>query len=133
MPPANRLKQVKRKAPKTAWKPGQSGNPKGRPREVAHVRDLARSHTEAAINALVSIIQSADQSSTARIKAAEVLLNRAWGAPGQFEQEFISAKEELSLEEREMIAKKIEKYSKILSWEATPLTDEEIASLSQNQ
>ena len=32
----------KRKAPKTAWKPGQSGNPKGRPRSGHAITDIVR-------------------------------------------------------------------------------------------
>lgn len=33
MKPANTTKSGKRKVPKTAWKPGQSGNPAGRPKD----------------------------------------------------------------------------------------------------
>ena len=50
----NRPKQTKRKAPKTAWKKGQSGNPGGRPKEVAQVKALARQHCEEAIQTLVT-------------------------------------------------------------------------------
>ena len=33
-------RQVKRKAPKTAWKPGQSGNPGGRPKKINCIPDI---------------------------------------------------------------------------------------------
>jgi hypothetical protein len=34
---------------------GQSGNKAGRPKEVGHVRELARQHTEEAIETLVAV------------------------------------------------------------------------------
>ncbi|WP_447986972.1 DUF5681 domain-containing protein [Nitrospira sp. Nam74] len=35
--------------PSTSWKPGQSGNPGGRPKVLIEVRDLARNHGREAI------------------------------------------------------------------------------------
>jgi hypothetical protein len=35
------------------FQPGQSGNPGGRPKTIGAVRDLAREHSPAAIEALV--------------------------------------------------------------------------------
>jgi len=61
---------------------GKSGNPAGRQKETGHVRELARKYTEIAIQALAEIVQSADKDS-ARVAAAEALLNRAWGRPEQ--------------------------------------------------
>ena len=43
------------------FKPGQSGNPGGRPKGFAEVRELARHHTVAAIEKLVSIMTIRDQ------------------------------------------------------------------------
>ena len=40
----------------TTFKPGVSGNPGGRPKVLSEVRDLAREHTVAAIDTLVSIM-----------------------------------------------------------------------------
>ena len=62
-----------------SWQPGQSGNPGGRPKEVGHVRDLARQHTEAAIETLAAIMNDADEKAPARVAAAEALLARGWG------------------------------------------------------
>ena len=62
---------------------GRSGNPGGRPKEVAEVRDLARQHTPAAIAALEGIMNQATAPASARVAAAEALLNRAWGRPTQ--------------------------------------------------
>jgi hypothetical protein len=67
------------KAPKTAFKPGKSGNPGGRPKVVAEVRDLARQHTELAILTLAEIAGDAEKPAAARVSAAEALLDRAWG------------------------------------------------------
>ncbi len=38
--------QTKRKAPKTAFKPGQSGNPKGRPKKGNAIADILNDLTE---------------------------------------------------------------------------------------
>ena len=61
--------------------PGKSGNPGGRPKEVGHVKELAREHTAAAIATLAAIMSSSKEPAAARARAAEVLLNRAWGTP----------------------------------------------------
>lgn len=78
----SRQKQGKRRAPRTAWKPGQSGNPGGRPKEVAEVREAARRHTAEAIQTLVTIMRNGTPD-RARAAAAEALLDRAWGRPLQ--------------------------------------------------
>ena len=69
----------KRAAPKTAFKPGVSGNPGGRPKEVAHVKALAREWTEEAIRTLAEIMGDGSAPHSARVKASESLLDRAWG------------------------------------------------------
>lgn len=66
----------------TSFKPGQSGNPGGRPKAVAVVRDLAREHTETAITALVEIMTTGE-SAAARVAAAQAILDRGWGKPTQ--------------------------------------------------
>jgi hypothetical protein len=62
----------------TSFKPGQSGNPSGRKPDAA-VRELARSHTEVAIIALVVALDNPRTS----VLAAVALLNRGWGMPAQ--------------------------------------------------
>jgi hypothetical protein len=62
---------------------GRSGNPGGRPKEIAHVRELARAHTSAAIETLAAIMNNREEASRARVAAAEALLNRAWGRAEQ--------------------------------------------------
>lgn len=46
------------------------------------IRSLARNHTESAINTLAGIASNGKQES-ARVAAAEALLNRGWGKPTQ--------------------------------------------------
>jgi hypothetical protein len=64
-----------------AFKKGVSGNPGGRPKIMAPIRDLARAHSVAAIEALASIVQDIDAPPAARVAAATALLDRAYGKP----------------------------------------------------
>lgn len=59
--------------------PGQSGNPGGRPRLVAEVRELAREHAPAALMRLVELMQSDDE--RVAIVACREVLDRAYGRP----------------------------------------------------
>jgi hypothetical protein len=60
---------------------GQSGNPGGRPKILADVRELARAHTASAMNALVQIVEDENAPPAARVTAANSLLDRAYGKP----------------------------------------------------
>jgi hypothetical protein len=71
----------KRQIPSTAWRPGQSGNPGGRPKVSAEVRDLARNHGPEAIERLVALMHSKNES--VAVRAAEALLDRGYGRPMQ--------------------------------------------------
>lgn len=62
---------------------GISGNPGGRPKEVAEVRELARKYTDEAVETLVSIMQDVKSPANARIAAATALLDRGYGRAGQ--------------------------------------------------
>lgn len=61
----------------------RSGNPGGRPRKIADVRELARQLTPQAIATLETIMNEQRAPASARVAAAEALLNRAWGRPAQ--------------------------------------------------
>lgn len=43
------------------------------------IRSLARSHTEAALNTLVGIMNQSEAAPAARVQAANSLLDRGWG------------------------------------------------------
>ena len=62
---------------KRGFRPGQSGNPGGRPRQ--DVTALARAHTREAIEALVAALKRPKEA----VPAAVALLNRGWGLPRQ--------------------------------------------------
>jgi hypothetical protein len=62
---------------------GQSGNPGGRPKVVAEVRELARKHTSEAVETLVSIMTNTKAAPAARVSAANALLDRGYGKPPQ--------------------------------------------------
>ena len=63
------------------WKKGESGNPSGRPKVVADIRDACRAAGAAAIAALVEELRSDD--GRTRIAAATALLDRGYGKPTQ--------------------------------------------------
>ncbi len=67
----------------TRWKPGQSGNPGGRPKEIAEVRRLAREYTAEAIETLAEIMADEKAPESSRIEAANSLLDRGYGRPVQ--------------------------------------------------
>ena len=50
---------------------------------LTQIRSLARSHTKAAINVLVKIMQSKDATPAARVSAANAILDRGWGKAAQ--------------------------------------------------
>src|SRR5215469_2457917 len=64
------------------WQQGQSGNPGGRPKGHGSIRELARQHTDAAVNTLVEIAERG-KSESARVAAAVALLDRGWGKATQ--------------------------------------------------
>lgn len=72
----------KRKPNRGQFRPGQSGNPGGRPRGLVELCKLARAYTPQALKVLVEVMADERASSVgARVRAAEALLNRAWGMP----------------------------------------------------
>ena len=47
------------------------------------IRSLARIHTRTAINVLVGVMRSKDATATARVSAANAILDRGWGKAAQ--------------------------------------------------
>lgn len=62
---------------------GQSGNPGGRPRVLAEMQELARQSTPIALKALQDIVADPRSPQSARVAAAQALLDRGWGRPVQ--------------------------------------------------
>ncbi len=60
---------------------GKSGNPGGRPKEIAEVRELAKKHGPAAIKRLVKLMASENERTA--VAACEAVLNRGYGRPPQ--------------------------------------------------
>lgn len=60
------------------WKPGQSGNPSGRPKVAAEVRALARQYGAEALAKLVALMRHAPDERV-QLAAARELLNRGYG------------------------------------------------------
>lgn len=65
----------------TPWKPGQSGNPNGRPKLDAKVKELARTHAAKAFQKIVELMDSPQP--TVALAAAQEILNRAYGKAPQ--------------------------------------------------
>lgn len=59
--------------------PGSSGNPGGRPRIPEEVKEMAKAHTAEAISTLAEVMKDVSAPPSARVNAAERLLDRAWG------------------------------------------------------
>lgn len=76
--PANRRKTGN----KTSFKPGQSGNPSGRPKRTEAEKDALEQIRKLAPDVpelLKSIMQDKKASPAYRLKAAEMILDRAYG------------------------------------------------------
>lgn len=65
------------------FKPGQSGNPGGKPRELASIQALARKHDRAAVEKLAHLMEHAE-SQKDQASCAIALLDRGHGRPAQF-------------------------------------------------
>jgi hypothetical protein len=82
---------------------GQSGNPGGRPKEIAELKELAREHTVEAIERLVFWLRS--DNAKASVAAAQILLDRGYGKARQEifmevdKPNYVISSEPLSIEE----------------------------------
>ena len=69
------------------FKKGQSGNPGGRAvtrtKDGRTLSELAREHTEEAVETLLEVMRDKDAPAAARNGAASHILDRGWGRPQQ--------------------------------------------------
>ncbi len=76
---------TQRKASGGSWKPGQSGNPGGRPKEGAvaarRIRHLCREHGDEAVGVILAVMRNPEEAGKTRLYAAELILNRGFGKP----------------------------------------------------
>jgi hypothetical protein len=86
------------------FKKGQSGNPGGRPKIFTEVKQAAREHTEAAIEALVGVVNNEEAPAAARVAAANAILDRGWGKPGQYIETSVRNKPLDELTDEELMA-----------------------------
>ena len=64
------------------FKPGQSGNPSGKPRDKYGFRALAREHAPEALDRLLSIMRSEAKAHTPSVvRACELIIAHGWGKP----------------------------------------------------
>jgi hypothetical protein len=76
---ASNAQTPKRRPPASAWRPGQSGNPRGRPKAPFDIAAMCREHAPEAVATLVAALRDPRH----KVAAAEALLNRGFGKPVQ--------------------------------------------------
>ena len=76
----NREKTAKRGKP---FEPGNNANPGGRPKLPPELKDALRSISPKAVEILTEIMENPESQPATRIRAAEIILNRAYGMPLQ--------------------------------------------------
>lgn len=70
-------------APGRPFEAGQSGNPSGRPKVPTDIKEAFRVLSYRSVEVLAGLLSSSKEA--IRAKAAEVILDRAWGKPAQMQ------------------------------------------------
>jgi len=73
-------------------KPGYTGNPGGRPKMPPELREAIQGHSAKAVEVLAGILADPKARASDRIRAAEVILDRAWGRPVQAVEDLTPAR-----------------------------------------
>ena len=95
------------------FKKGQSGNPGGTRRQSHAVTLAAREYTESAIQTLAEIVEDSTASKSARVRAAEALLDRGWGKAPQTVNLNTNPLENLGVAELEQLERAIDIASEL--------------------
>lgn len=82
------------------WPKGKSGNPNGRPKQNVNVKELAKKHTEDAMKVLVDVATNEKSPPSARVQAAQILLDRGWGKATQYVEAKVGPLDELSIDDK---------------------------------
>jgi hypothetical protein len=80
---SGRNSEARRRGPGRPWAKGESGNPGGRPKMERTILELAREHTEDAMRTLIDIAKDRKAPPSARVGAAQAILDRGWGRATQ--------------------------------------------------
>ena len=103
------------------FKKGQSGNPGGRAsaktRDGRTLNELAREHTAKAVNTLVEVMNDKGQPGSARVAAADKILNRGWG---QAPQSLTLTDERTPIDLSEMTNEQLEALESLRTLSANP-------------
>ena len=73
--------QAKNRREKGKFTPGASGNPGGRPQLPPELKEAAKALSPEALNILAEIMRDPEATEGARVRAAECIMNRAYGTP----------------------------------------------------
>ena len=65
------------------FRPGESGNPDGRPKLPTELKLLCQGLAPEAIRVAAQLLNDSEQPGNVRLKAAEVILDRGYGKPAQ--------------------------------------------------
>ena len=119
---ANKPKTGKRKAPWTAFRPGQSGNPNGRPKRTPQEFQLIEACQEKAPEALIVIetLMRSGKKESVRLDAAIFLIERGYGKPIETFQQVQNPLDEAStavlLAMRDHFTAKLQVAPKVLAY-----------------
>lgn len=65
------------------FRPGQSGNPSGRPKDLHGIKALCQERSVQALDIVTKIMRNKKAKTSDRLKAADMILDRAYGKPLQ--------------------------------------------------
>lgn len=104
---SNASSEKKRRGPGRPFRPGQSGNPGGRPKMSDDVREMLKAATPKAVKLLVSVMDDDGQKAALRMDAAKTIIERVYGKPLQPIDSTISGGLDVGLSDadRQLLAK----------------------------